>query len=115
MRHVSTHTLTKSFAVLLESASAQAALMNLKPGETSGEFGNEHPKAEQWLYVIAGSGTVRFGKRRRALREGSLIVIPRGETHQIINTAKRGALSTLNFYVPPAYTKSGEVKQSVQE
>lgn len=114
MKHVSTASRTAAFAVILETDSTQAALMNLKPGETSGEFGNEHPKAEQWLYVIFGSGVVRFGKRRRALEQGSLIVIPRGEAHQIINTSKRTLLKTLNFYVPPAYTKAGEVKESVK-
>jgi mannose-6-phosphate isomerase-like protein (cupin superfamily) len=114
MKHVATAQRTAPFAVVLESDAAQAAMMNLNPAEASGEFGNEHPKAEQWLYVISGSGVVRFGKRRRALTQGSLILIPRDEPHQIINTAKRGILRTLNFYMPPAYTKSGEVKRSVK-
>ena len=114
MKHVSLAKRNSHFAVLLESDTTQAAVMNLKPGETSGEFGNEHPKAEQWLYVISGSGQVRFGKRRRPLQEGSLVLIPRGETHQVINTSNRSVLRTLNFYVPPAYTNSGEVKKSVK-
>ncbi len=114
MKHARTNDVKTDFSVILESRDMQAALMNLKPGEVSGPFGNEHAKAEQWLYVIAGSGTVRYGKRKRELREGSLILIPRGEPHQIINTAKRGTLRTLNFYVPPAYTKSGNVKSGVK-
>jgi quercetin dioxygenase-like cupin family protein len=114
MKHVSTASRARTFAVLLESGAVQAASMNFKPGETSGEFGNEHPRAEQWLYVISGVGTVRFGKRRRTIKEGSLILIPRGEPHHVLNTAPRGVLRTLNFYTPPAYTKSGDVKEKVK-
>lgn len=113
MKHARTET-RKAFAVVLESSAAQAAIMILKPGASSGEFGNEHPAAEQWLYVISGSGTVRYGTKRRSLSEGSLILIPRGESHQIINSGARGTLRTLNLYVPPAYTKSGEVKAGVK-
>ena len=35
-----------------------------------------------------------------------LILIERGEKHEIRNNG-RSLLRTLNFYVPPAYTKSG--------
>ena len=34
------------------------------------------------------------------------MLIERGEEHEIRNTG-RGNLKTLNFYVPPAYTKGG--------
>ena len=35
-----------------------------------------------------------------------LILIERGDRHQILNTG-RALLRTLNIYVPPAYTKGG--------
>ena len=35
-----------------------------------------------------------------------LVLIERGEKHEICNTGTE-ALKTLNFYVPPAYTKAG--------
>ncbi len=114
MKHASTLRHLGQFSVVLESASSQAAMMNLKPGEVSGAFGNEHPRAEQWLFVISGAGTVRHGRRKRALKRGDLVLIPRGEAHQIINTQKRGLLRTLNLYCPPAYTKKGDVKPSVE-
>ncbi len=114
MKHASTADRRSMFRILLESDSAQAALMNLQPGAQSGAFGNEHPLAEQWLYVIAGKGVVRYATRRKAIAAGDLILILRGEPHQILNTAARGTLRTLNFYAPPAYTKSGNVKPSVR-
>ena len=45
--------------------------------------------------------------RRIALRAGSLLLIERGDRHEIRNNG-RGRLSTVNFYVPPAYSSQGE-------
>jgi len=97
----------KSFAVLLRTRGAQAATMTLAPGATSDEdSANEHAWAEQWLYVVSGTGTARVGKRSVRLREGSLLVIEKREPHQI--RAGRSRLVTLNVYVPPAYDAAGE-------
>jgi mannose-6-phosphate isomerase-like protein (cupin superfamily) len=85
--------------------------MVLAPGDTSGEVGNEHPRSEQWVHVLSGSGHARAGKGRAALRRGTLLVIEKGEEHQLVNTG-RAPLVTLNLYVPPAYTRSGEPKAS---
>lgn len=82
--------------------------MALAPGTTSGEASaNEHPWAEQWLYVVSGTGTARVGKRTVRLREGSLLVIEKRESHQI-HAGRRSRLTTLNIYVPPAYDPDGE-------
>jgi mannose-6-phosphate isomerase-like protein (cupin superfamily) len=87
-------------------------MMTLAPGDTSDETpSNEHPQSEQWLFVVSGTGTASVGKRRSTirnvrLREHSLLVIEKGELHQIRNTGRR-ALITLNIYVPPAYKPDG--------
>jgi mannose-6-phosphate isomerase-like protein (cupin superfamily) len=87
--------------------------MTLKPGETSSdEIEDEHPKAEQWVYVISGSGRAKFIGRSVQLKEGSLLLIEKNEAHQITNTGK-SPLVTLNVYAPPAYTEDGEVRPSV--
>ena len=41
------------------------------------------------------------------LKAGSLVVIGRGDRHEIRNTG-RTPLRTLNIYVPPAYRKDGD-------
>ena|SRR2546422_231833 len=111
MRHIKTGSSRAFFKVLASTASAQAAMMTLRPGQKSGEdVENEHPNAEQWLFVVSGSGTARVGRRRVALRDNSLLLIEKGEAHQIENTNKRRPLVTLNFYVPPAYDEEGEVR-----
>ena len=46
-------------------------------------------------------------RRRTNLRAGSLVLIERGDRHEIRNTGPT-PLRTLNIYVPPAYTKDGD-------
>lgn len=96
------------FEVLHSTPTSQAAMMTLAPGESSSESSdNEHAWAEQWLYVVSGQGVATSGKKRIALRVGSLLLIEKGEPHQIENTGKT-PLVTLNVYAPPGYDKSGE-------
>jgi mannose-6-phosphate isomerase-like protein (cupin superfamily) len=95
------------FAVVLGNRRSQAAEMVLPPGQSEGDSKNRHRGADQWLYVVSGTGQAVVNGHRYRLRAGTLLLIERGDTHQIKNTG-RGKLTTLNFYVPPAYTADGE-------
>src|SRR2546421_2009366 len=110
MKHIRTAKARASFKVLATTSSSQAAVMVLRPGQSTGDLQNEHPKSEQWLFVVSGGGKATVGKRRLTLRENSLLLIERGEPHQVVNTGKR-PLTTINFYAPPAYTTDGEVRE----
>jgi mannose-6-phosphate isomerase-like protein (cupin superfamily) len=97
----------RQFAVLHRTRTSQAATMTLAPGAESNEdSSNEHAWAEQWLYVVSGSGTARVGHRTVPLRAGTLLLIERREPHVI--RAGRTRLVTVNLYVPPAYARDGE-------
>ena len=115
MKRISSGKYRGKFEVLFASRSVQAAMMTLRPGDTSDdELRNEHPRSEQWLYVIAGSGRVRVASvakriRTQRLSAGDVLLIEKGERHQIENTGKH-ALRTVNFYAPPAYDEEGKVK-----
>lgn len=97
----------RGFRVTLANRRAQAAEMVLPPGESEGDTGNRHRGADQWLYVVAGTGAAVLRGRRVPLRPGTLLLIERGDRHEIRNTG-RGLLRTLNVYVPPAYTRAGD-------
>ena len=113
MQHIATGGKRSVFDVLASTRSAQAAMMTLRPGQSSSERPeNEHPRAEQWLFVVKGTGRAVVGPSRAALKEGSLLLIEKGETHQVTNTGRR-ALVTLNLYCPPAYDDQGDVRPSV--
>ena len=97
----------KGFRVALGNRRSQAAEMVLPPGDAEGDADNRHRGADQWLYVVAGTGIATVNGRRHRLRAGMLMLIERRDEHEIKNTG-RGPLRTLNVYVPPAYTKSGD-------
>jgi mannose-6-phosphate isomerase-like protein (cupin superfamily) len=113
MKHIKTGTKRGEFDLVARTRELQGAMMTLRPGGTSDdEPSNEHPHSEQWLFVISGTGEASIGKRRGQLRKvklgpNSLLVIEKGELHQIKNTGRQ-ALRTINFYAPPAYDGDGE-------
>lgn len=100
--------LRRAFAVLLSNEHAQAAEMALAPGQTEGGSDNRHRGADQWLFVVSGVGRATINGRKYPLRAGTLLLIERGDKHQIDNTSRRQRLQTLNLYVPPAYTAAGD-------
>ena len=95
------------FNVVLGNKRSQAAQMVIASGESEGDPTNRHDGADQWLFVVSGSGQATINRRRYTLRPATLLLIERGDRHEIRNTGRQ-PLKTLNFYVPPAYTSDGE-------
>ena len=95
------------FLPLFQAHGVQAAQMVIPPGGREGGPDNRHRGADQWLFVASGRGMAIVEGARRALRPGSLLLIERGERHEIRATG-RAPLKTVNFYSPPAYTAEGE-------
>src|SRR5437868_14548067 len=95
------------FRVVLGNSRSQAAQMTLAPGQVEGGPDNRHRGADQWLYVVSGNGKATVAGKAVPLRQGCLLLIQRGEAHEIRNTGKT-ELRTLNIYVPPAYSSEGE-------
>ena len=102
-----TLTFARGFRVVLGNRRAQAATMTLAAQESEGGPRNRHRGADQWLFVEAGTGVAIVKKRRIKLKPGALLLIKRGDRHEVRNTG-RTPLKTLNIYVPPAYTKDGD-------
>jgi len=99
----------KGFRIAFEVRKAQAAEMVIAPGDSEGGPDNRHRDADQWLFVLSGSGVARVEGRRVPLKAGTLLVIEKGERHEVRNTG-RTLLKTINFYYPPAFDAEGEPK-----
>ena len=97
----------KGFHVAIGNRRSQAAVMVIAPGDAEGDPRNRHRGADQWLYVESGTGRATINKKRYALKPGTLLLIERGDEHEIRATG-RAPLRTLNFYVPPAYDREGD-------
>ena len=103
----------KGFRVVFGNARAQVAQMVIAPGDAEGDAGNRHQGADQWLYVVSGTGRALVNGRRVPLRAGVMLLIERCDRHEIRNTG-RAALKTLNYYSPPAYTATGNERPAAR-
>jgi len=96
----------KGFHVALGNARAQVATMTIAPGDAEGGPTNRHRFADQWLFVLSGNGRARVNGTAVPLKRGTLLLIEHKDRHEVRCTG-RTALRTLNFYVPPGYSKRG--------
>ena len=69
--------------VLYTATHCQLVVMALKPQE---DIGAEVHTLDQCLYVEEGTGETVLNGVRTAIRMGSMIVVPAGVPHNIINT-----------------------------
>jgi mannose-6-phosphate isomerase-like protein (cupin superfamily) len=92
----------KGFHVVAGSDRSQAATMTLGPHASTGGPDNRHDRSDQWLYVMSGDGHAVVEGHEVAVEPGDLLLIEKGETHEIVNDGDE-PLVTLNVYSPPAY------------
>ena len=92
----------KGFHLAMRNARGQAAQMTIPRGDAEGGPDNAHRGADQWLFVVDGRGVAIVEGRRVPLKAGTLILIEKGEHHEIRNNGTTH-LRTLVFYTPPAY------------
>src|SRR4051794_17696382 len=78
----------KGFRVSIGNARAQAAEMVIEPGDCEGGPDNRHRGADQWLFVVGGRGVAIVNGKRVPLREGTMLLIEKGNTHEIRNTGR---------------------------
>jgi mannose-6-phosphate isomerase-like protein (cupin superfamily) len=90
------------FRLSVSNARSQAAVMVLAAGGKEGGPDNCHRGADQWLLVVEGTGRAIINGRSLALGPGTLVLIEKGDRHEIRNTG-RSLLKTASVYVPPAY------------
>jgi len=96
----------KGFRVAIDGSKAQVAEMVIAPGEAEGGPRNRHRSADQWLYVVSGTGCATVNGRRIPLSSGTLLLIEHRDRHEVRNTGI-ALLKTINFYSPRAYSPAG--------
>lgn len=101
----------QGFKVLMGNRRVQAAQMVIAPGESEGGPQNRHRGADQWLFVISGTGVAIVRGRPHPLKRHALLLIEQGERHEVRNTG-RIPLKTVNYYSPPAYTSDGNERRA---
>lgn len=83
--------------VLYTDTHTQLVLMSLLAGE---EIGEEVHDVDQFLRVEKGTGTAVLDGASHAITDGSVIIVPAGVTHNIINS-DAGSMKLYTLYMPP--------------
>ena len=55
-----------------------------------------HPQKDRIYYVVKGSGKVTINEESRMIKEGELILIPKGNSHKYTTTGSRLVLISVN-------------------
>lgn len=87
--------------VLFTAEQLQLVVMSLAPGD---EIGLEtHDDVDQFIRIEAGRGKAVLGKEEHDLQDGSVVVIPAGTEHNVINTSQNESLKLYSIYSPPEH------------
>uniref|UniRef100_A0A7C4M232 Cupin domain-containing protein n=1 Tax=candidate division CPR3 bacterium TaxID=2268181 RepID=A0A7C4M232_UNCC3 len=98
--------------VLYTGKNSQLVLMSLKPGE---DIGMEiHPENDQFFRFEKGEGKAIIDGNEYSLADGSVIVVPAGAEHNIINTSDSEDLKLYTIY-SPAHHKDGIIRATKEE
>jgi mannose-6-phosphate isomerase-like protein (cupin superfamily) len=98
--------------VLYTGKHSQLVLMSLKPNE---DIGSEvHPDNDQFFRFERGQGKAVIDGNEYELKDGSVIIVPAGAEHNIINTSATEDLKLYTIY-SPAHHQDGVVRATKAE
>jgi mannose-6-phosphate isomerase-like protein (cupin superfamily) len=86
--------------VVATGAHAQVVVMTLPPKTDIGL--ETHDGLDQILVVVAGEGAAILDAEQRAIRPGSLLLVPAGTAHNVVNTGPVD-LHLYTVYAPPEH------------
>ena len=98
--------------VLYTGEKSQLVLMSLLPDE---EIGSEvHSDNDQFFRFEAGSGKMVINDVEYEVSDGDAVVVPKGATHNVINTSVNSSLKLYTIY-SPAHHKDGVLRATKAE
>ena len=98
--------------VLYTGEESQLVLMSLLPNE---EIGSEvHSDNDQFFRFEAGSGKMVINDVEYEVSDGDAVVVPKGATHNVINTSVNSSLKLYTIY-SPAHHKDGVLRATKAE
>lgn len=90
--------------VLYTDKNSQLVLMSLFAGE---EIGEEIHDVDQFLRIEKGNGTAIINAISQEISDGSIILVPAGAKHNVINTGSE-SMKLYTLYMPPHH-KDGKI------
>jgi len=88
--------------VLYTDERLQLVVMSLKPNE---DIGEEVHELDQFIRVEKGEGKSVLDGEEHTLHDGSVVIIPKGVRHNIVNTSSEQPLKLYTLYAPPNHAE----------
>ena len=104
LKDIEADTIANSYfrTVIYTDERLQLVLMSLAPGE---EIGMETHDLDQFIRIEQGEGRAVLNGDTHELRDGAVVVVPKGISHNIINTSSTSPLKLYTIYTPPNHPK----------
>lgn len=80
----------------------QLVLMSLAPSE---DIGMEAHDLDQFIRIEKGDGKAILGGEEYILQDGSVVIVPKGVHHNIINTSSTNPMKLYTLYSPPNHAE----------
>ena len=87
--------------VLFTVERLQLVVMSIAPGDDIGM--ETHDDVDQFIRIEAGQGKAVLNDEETDLQDGSVVVIPAGTKHNIVNTSQNEPLKLYTIYSPPEH------------
>ncbi len=84
--------------VLYTDPRLQLVVMSLKPKE---DIGEEVHQLDQFIRVEKGTGKAVLAGKSQTIRDGSVVIVPKGTRHNILNTSSANPMKLYTLYSPP--------------
>jgi len=97
--------------VLYTDTRLQLVVMSLLPNE---DIGEEVHELDQFIRIESGKGKAVLDGEEYDLADGSVVVIPQGTRHNIINTSPDKPMKIYTLYAPPNH-KDGTIHKTKEE
>ena len=94
--------------VLFTSKNLQLVIMSLLPNE---DIGAEVHHLDQFIRVEAGTGKAILDGEEHDVADGSVVIVPAGTNHNIVNTSASEPLKLYTVYAPQDH-KEGTVHKT---
>lgn len=97
--------------VLFTDARVQLVVMSINPSE---DIGEEVHNLDQFIRVEEGEGKAVLDGVEHVISDGSVVIVPEGVRHNIINTSTSDSMKLYTLYVPPQH-RDGTIHKTKAE
>jgi quercetin dioxygenase-like cupin family protein len=88
-----------------------ACVIRVAPGEKV-RPAHSHPQGEEVIYIVHGSGRVLVAGEVASVREGSVVLFPKGAVHMLHNTGAE-EMKVVCFFAPSTGLANYEMHEEV--